>query len=160
MKRILIYRNINENEYAIYDKTNYENLNDVIQSERKGNCPNYGNKVWFQALISELTTSEVEYEFWNEKMGFEYINSNFDCMIKPCANIFSTSFADRLDEVADFFAKIKIPIFIIACGIQLDKYQDMDNVINAIRKPATKFIDAVYATGGEFALRGNITKEF
>ena len=36
----------------------------------------------------------------------------------------------------------------------------MDNVINAIRKPATKFIDAVYATGGEFALRGNITKEF
>lgn len=160
MKRILIYRNINENEYAIYQKTNYETLNDIIQSERKGNCPNYGNKVWLQALISEITTPEIQYEFWDESMSFEYINSNFDCMIKPSANIFSTLFADRLDEVADFFSNIKIPIYIIACGIQLDKYQDMDNVINVIRKPATKFIDAVYSTGGEFALRGNITKEF
>ncbi len=160
MKRILIYRNINENEYAIYQKTNYETLNDIIQSERKGNCPNYGNKVWLQALISEITTPEIKYEFWNESMSFEYINSNFDCMIKPSANIFSTLFADRLEEVTEFFSNIKIPIYIIACGIQLDKYQDMDKVINAIRKPATKFIDTVYSTGGEFALRGNITKEF
>ena len=160
MKKILIYMDINENEYAIYEKTNYRQLNDVIQTERKGNCPNYGNKVWLQALVSELTTSEVQYKFWNPEMSYEYINSEFDCIIKPSANIFSTLFVESLDKLADVFSNFKIPIYIIACGIQLDRYEEMDDVIKAIKKPATKFIDAVYSSGGEFALRGNITKEF
>ena len=99
MKKILIYMDINENEYAIYEKTKYRQLNDVIQTERKGNCPNYGNKVWLQALVSELTTSEVQYKFWNTEMSYEYINSEFDCIIKPSANIFSTLFVERLYEL-------------------------------------------------------------
>lgn len=160
MKKILIYRYVQENEYAIWDKTDYSQLDKIIQTERKGNCPNYGNKVWLQGLISELSTDEVEYFFWNPKMSYEEINSQFDCMIKPCANIFSIDFANRLKQLAEIFSHITIPIYIIACGIQLEKYEDMDEVIRVIKEPATEFIKAVYATGGEFALRGYITKEF
>ncbi len=160
MKKILFYRNIEEIEYGIYQTIDYHTIDETIQSERKGNCPNFGNKVWLQGLISELTADGVSYEFWNPEMLYEEINERFDCMIKPCANIFSIDYAYRLEELAEIFSHIHIPIFIISCGIQINEYKDMDRVISVIKEPATKFIKSVYNKGGEFALRGHITKEF
>ena len=160
MKKILIFMDVSENEYNIYEKTDYLKLNDVIQTERKGNCPNYGNKVWLQALISEITIEGTEYSFWNPQMTYEEINSTYDCVIKPSANIFSPEFVQGLERLSRIFSNIKIPIYVIACGLQLKKYEDMDSLVSAIREPADRFIRSIYATGGEFALRGHITKKF
>lgn len=160
MKKILIYMDINDNEYGIFQHTDYSILDSVIQSERRGNCPNYGNKVWLQGLVSELTTKNVEIKFYNNDMDFEEINSYFDCVIKPSANIFSPEYINSLNALSEKFSHIKIPIYIIACGIQLNRYKEMDSLVEIMRESATRFIRTIYATGGEFALRGYITKEF
>ena len=56
--------------------------------------------------------------------------------------------------------RIRIPVYVIACGVQVDSYAHLDELIGVIGKPAKHFISAVYDTGGEFALRGEVTKEF
>ena len=56
--------------------------------------------------------------------------------------------------------KIKIPVYIIACGAQTDSYDHLDDLILKIGSEASRFIDAIYHTGGEFALRGHFTQEF
>jgi hypothetical protein len=49
---------------------------------------------------------------------------------------------------------------VIACGVQANSYDCLDELITAIKEPATAFIRAIYNTGGEFALRGYFSKEF
>lgn len=58
------------------------------------------------------------------------------------------------------FRGIKIPVYVIACGIQASSYDDINEICKVLKKPASDFISSVYDTGGEFALRGYFTKEF
>lgn len=161
MRKILIHINIVEyGEYDIFHSTNYEALYNVICSKRKGDCPNFGNRLWFQGLISEIQSRENIIDYYDYSMTKEYINENYDLIIAPMANIFSVNYSELLESLAEKFTDIKIPVYVIACGIQAKSYTDLGMLCKVLHGPATRFIDTIYKTGGEFALRGYFTKEF
>ena len=159
-RKILIYVDINEIEYGVFDNTDYSKLYEQLLEERGGNCPNWGNKVWFEGIISEITTPHIEYEFKTSSMTPQEINEKYDGVLMPCANIFSVEFMDEMVKLTKVFEQLQIPVYVISCGLQLDKMENMDSLVSRIKEVSTKFIDTVYKTGGEFCLRGYLTKEF
>lgn len=161
MNRILIYIDlIPYGEYDIFQATNPTKMNELIPLIYGGVCPNFGNRLWFQGIISEITTEDNLIEYWDASKSVDEINSRYDMVIAPMANVFSIGFKSLLEKLAQTFEKIKIPIYVIACGVQADSYDDLEEICEVIREPATKFIRTVYNSGGEFALRGYFTKEF
>lgn len=151
--RILILREISQNSiddiYSVTDYSRYEYTG----------AANVGNKLWFSGLVSTVSTDDNQITFLTSDMSSDYINENFDLCIKPEANIFSPHFIRYMDWHVERFKGVRIPIYVIACGAQAESYDKLDELVNSIREPATKFIKSVYATGGEFALRGWFTYE-
>lgn len=160
MKRILIHISVKKTVNAIFDKTDYSTLFERLHKEKIVDCPNLGNQVWLQGLVSEITTEDVKYDFLEADTTVDEINNNYDLVIFPTANIFSLEHVKLLEELAERFSQIKIPIFVISCGAQADSYDELDKLCNDIGEVSRKFINAVYQSGGEFGLRGYFTKEF
>ncbi len=161
MSRILIYTDVVPfGEYDIFQKTKHDRLQALIPEIYGGRCPNFGNRLWFQGIISEISTEDNVIDYWDSAKSFDEINDLYDMVIAPMANVFSIGFRGLLDKLAERFAKITIPVYVIACGVQADSYDKLDEVCDAIKEPATRFMSAVYDSGGEFALRGFFSKEF
>lgn len=93
-------------------------------------------------------------------MTFDYINDNYDMVICPQANLFSKIFSKTIVSFTNVFKKIKIPVYMIACGAQADSYDHLEELVDSIGDVSKKLIETIYGTGGEFALRGYFTKEF
>lgn len=160
MKRILVHINVAESgEYDIFKKPNIEQLKKYVR-EHDNQCPNWGNKLWFQGLISVIESEGSRIDYYEYNMSKDYINDNYDLIVAPMANVFSVHYKDLLESLTQKFEGIKIPVYVVACGVQADSYDDLDMLCDVLREPATKFIKSVYNTGGEFALRGYFTKEF
>lgn len=161
MRKILIHMIVEPNgEYDVYSCSDYSAIIQTVQEKHGGICPNFGNRLWFQGLVSEITCEENELTFFSEVMTKDYINETFDCIIAPMANVFSPYYTVLLDKLAERFKGIRIPVYVIACGVQADSYDDIDDLCVVLKEPAGNFIKSVYNTGGEFALRGYFTKEF
>lgn len=161
MRKILIHMSIVESgEYDIFHMTDPEKWDEVVNNKYGRNCFNVGNKLWFQAIISEISTEDNQIFYYNSDMTFEEINSDYDMVIAPMANVFSEGYTDLLDKLATHFEKVKIPVYVIACGVQADNYDYLDELCTSIGEKSKRFIRAIYNTGGEFALRGFFTKEF
>ncbi len=161
MSRILIWKKTAPgDEYDIFNSTDYSELYEHVKTDWGGVCKNWGNRLWFQGIYSALDTGENEYEFITDSIDIEYINSSYDKIVLPMANIFYHGFLDSIKELATIFEKIKIPTYVVVCGVQADSYDALNEVISSIGKESARFIRAIYNTGGEFALRGYFTKEF
>lgn len=161
MNRILIHiPMVRHGEYDIFSEQNNAGLLRYVNEKCSGVCPNLGNRLWFQGLISEIDSPDNHLEYFSPSMSKDYINSNFDFIIAPMANIFAMAFQSLLDSLAERFRGIKIPVYVIACGVQADSYDQLDSLCKNLKTSATGFISSVYNTGGEFALRGYFTKEF
>lgn len=151
MKKILIFKRID-----IWNITNYNSIH-----KKFGNiCPNFGNKLWYQGLISEISTPDNVLEYYDYSMKPEEINEKYDLVIYPMANIFSREFSKGLPEISDFIKHLKIPVFIISCGMQLGNNEKLNDLCRDIGEVSKEFITAVYETGGQFALRGYETARF
>lgn len=151
MKKILIFKRID-----IWNITNYNNIH-----KKFGNsCPNFGNKLWYQGLISEISTSDNVLEYYDYSMKPEEINEKYDLVIYPMANIFSREFSKGLSGISNFIKQLKIPVFIISCGMQLENNEKLSDLCRDIGEVSKEFITAVYETGGQFALRGYETARF
>lgn len=160
MKKILIYYPPNKLGMSDFRKTDYSTLAERARNELDGKIPNFGNKVWLQGILSEIHNKETSYEFGYDELSEDYINNNYDCVLLPLANCFHYNWIPYLEKRASHVSKLKIPVYVIACGIQAKSYDEIDSLVNAVEKPATEFISSVYNTGGEFALRGYFTAEF
>lgn len=160
MRNILIHMLVDPySEYDIFSETNYAAMADAFRS-KSIRCPNLGNRLWFQGLVSEISGEENTLTYFREDMSKDYINEHFDMIIAPMANVFHPAFSELLNRLAARFQGICIPVYVIACGVQTDSYQNLDVLCSAIGAPARAFMKSVYDTGGEFALRGYFTKEF
>ena len=158
--KVLIYYSPNKLGMSDFRKTDYSTLAERARKERNGIIPNFGNKVWMQGIISEIDVDETTCEFGYRGLSADYINNNYDCIVLPMANIFNTDYIELIEKQACEISNLKIPVYVIACGIQADSYDDLDSLVSSLKTPATKFIKSVYNTGGEFALRGYFTAEF
>lgn len=160
MKRILIYYRPNVIGMSDFNPTDYYEVASRAHKELNGKIPNFGNKVWLQGILSEISTTECEYEFGYDDISEDYINENFDLVLMPLANCFHIAWIPYLEKRASHIEKLKIPVYVVACGVQLGSYDDLGALVESVKEPATRFIKAVYNTGGEFALRGYLTEEF
>lgn len=161
MSRILIWKRVCPgSELDIFRPTDYSNLYNHIITNWNGVCQNWGNRLWFQGIYSALDTGENTYDFLPDVIDYEKINSEYDCIILSMANIFHTEYIMGIRHYTEIFSHIRIPVYVIACGVQADSYDALPDIIHAIQDDARKFIRSVYNTGGEFALRGYFTKEF
>ena len=158
--KVLIYYPPNKFGMSDFRKTDYFTLSERAKKESDGKIPNFGNKVWLQGILSEISDDGTTYEFGYDELSEDYINNNYDCVLLPMANCFHLNWVQYMEKRTSHISKIKIPVYVIACGIQAKSYDEMDSLIESIREPATNFIKSVYNTGGEFALRGYFTAEF
>lgn len=161
MSRVLIWRKMSRgNQLDIFHPTEYEKLYDHVIDEWSGQCQNWGNRVWFQGIYSVLNNGENTYDFLEESIDIDRINKKYDFIILSLANVFCVEYVDGLRNYAEMFEQIKIPVYVIACGVQAGSYDELGNIVKLIGTEAKRFIRAIYNTGGEFALRGYFTKEF
>ena len=160
MKKVLIYYPKNVLGMSDFRPADYQNLHKRVKAELDNNFPNFGNKVWLQAILSEISDGTCEYEFGYDDISEDYINQKFDCVLMPLANCFHAGWIKYMEKRASHIEKLKIPVYVIACGVQANSYDDLDNLVNEVKIPATRLISAVYNTGGQFALRGYFTAEF
>lgn len=161
MKRILIHIPMEPHgEYDIFSPYNRNAIVNMVNQNLTGSAPNFGNRLWFQGLISAIQCAENHLEYFSPDMTKEQINNDYDFVIAPMANVFSIHYGSLLERLAERFRGIKIPVYVIACGIQADSFDQLDELVTTLKEPATKFISSVYKTGGEFAVRGYFTKEF
>ena len=158
--RVLIYYPPNKLGMSDFRKTDYSTLAERAKKELDGKIPNFGNKVWLQGILSEIDVKETTYEFGYDELSEDFINYNYDCVLLPLANCFHLNWVQYMEKRASHISKLKIPVYVIACGIQAKSYDEIDTLVEAIKEPSTKFIKSVYNTGGEFALRGYFTAEF
>ncbi len=159
-KRILIWRPVEKgNELDIFGETNYSTFYKDVSSRFGNICPNWGNKLWFQGLYSEIDNGENQISFRSNE-STDQINNLYDLIIYPMANFFGKQYVNYMAEIASLFSNIKIPVYVIACGAQAKSYDDLEKLVKEIGEQSKVFISAIYNTGGEFALRGNFTKEF
>lgn len=157
---VLIYYPPNKLGMSDFNPTDYTILADRVKNELDGKFPNFGNKVWLQAIMSEIYAPDNTYEFGYDNLSADYINQNFDCVLCPLANCFHEGWIPYLKKRASHIKQLKIPVYVIACGVQAKSYDDLNNLVEATKEPATEFITSVYNTGGEFALRGYFTAEY
>lgn len=159
MRRILIWKKLTDNcehDNIYCKKSHLEQCNIAI----KNGGYNFGNKLWFQGLMSEIDNGENEYYFLNDNLTNDEINNQFDLIIFSMANIFNRTYLEGIKAFPERLKGIKIPIYVIACGAQAEGYEGLDSLIADIGKDSKRFISTIYQTGGEFALRGYFTKEF
>ena len=158
MSRVLIWKNTSPN--SEYDIFRQNDANEQLRAAFNAPGRNFGNRLWFQGLMSEIDTGENEYIFLNDSQTVDEINNSFDFIICPMANIFNPQYLQAIEDFAKIVSQLKIPFYIIACGIQAKNYDELDSLITNIGDASKRFMSAVYNCGGQFALRGNFTKEF
>lgn len=133
---------------------------------------NVGNKLYCMAIEKYLKDAEIEYDYlkYDEKnmkcfadgtISLDRVNSEYAMVIMPQANAFGQEelYTKRLIMWTEGISQIKIPVYILGVGAQAESYERLNDLSAAIQKPAVRFIQAVYETGGEFSLRGSFTKE-
>lgn len=158
MSNVLIWKKVSPgSEYDIFRGVDAEQ--EYLLGLKNG-CYNIGNRLWLQGIMSAIDTQENKYDFLPNQIDPDRINVEYDFIILPMANIFNEKYLSNIRELADIFAKIRIPIYIIACGAQASSYEALDELIEKIGEESKRFIGAVYEANGEFGLRGNFTKEF
>lgn len=161
MSRVLIWRRFTPgSELDIFHPTDYSGLYDRVKNEWNGQSQNWGNRLWFQGIYSAVDTGENTYDFLPDVIDPDRINQEYDFIILSLANIFCSEYTYGLRNYTEAFEKIRIPVYVIACGVQADSYDDLNQVIASVGEESKQFMRAIYNTGGEFALRGYFTKEF
>lgn len=158
MTKILFFHNNSLLDRNVLRPTNYFNFESEWKRQGGGNV---GNKLFSMAVEQYITKKDIEYEYYNESMLIEEINEKFDMVICSGANCFAGSARSiyELEEETKFIKKLKIPFYMLGGGISCASYDDINSLAKAIYVPVKNYLEAIYESGGELALRGFATKE-
>lgn len=148
MKPVLFYT-----EKSVFEATNYDNFQDDFRVFH-----NSGNKLFQYSVEKFLQDNCINYVC--KKPELDEINSQYSKVIITPANILGKYAINNLVQIVNLVKKIKIPVYFLSIGIQKDDNISIKELAKQIGTISKKLINAVYATGGEFGLRGYITKEF
>lgn len=160
-KRIFVFKDVStKSEYSIYEGHSSSDVINLVNNYYHHSCPNFGNKVWFQGIMSAIYNENTEFGFLYKGITSDYINNNYDLVLLPMANIFNTEYFYFIQSLDKFFSKIKIPTVVMSCGVQANSYSDLDKLIYEIGEDSKRFIANIYSNGGTFGVRGEFTKLF
>ena len=124
------------------------------------NLGNVGNKLFVSAIQQYLTREDIVFDIYDKVRLSNYANDKYNAAIMVTANLFGVHAIRALEYYSNLFQQIKVPVYVIGCGIQCGSYQDMDFLIKNTQAYVRRFCEAVYCSGGELALRGYFTKEY
>lgn len=167
-KKVLLYISRDETDSLMMQPTNYE----LLWERYKIWGGNSGNKMFLCALEKYLKSANVYLEyvyynhlkgnFWDNTITIEEVNERYDMIFFPQANIFSDNqmACTFMEEWSKIIAQIRIPVYCIGVGVQLDCYCKIDELKNKIKHTVVNFANAILNTGGTITLRGYITAEF
>lgn len=158
-KNILLLYDNKDLDRQVLKPVNYITFEEEWKRQHGGNA---GNKLFTSAVEQYLTKTDITYSYYAGDESIENINEKYDIAILPLANIFNShpAIVKLLEDYTKIIERFKIPVYIIGCGLQCASYEDIDTLVNVIGGTVAKFLDAIYRTGGELALRGYATKEF
>lgn len=148
MKPVLFYT-----EKSVFEATNYDNFQDDFRVFH-----NSGNKLFQYSVEKFLQDNCINYTCKRPKL--DEINNHYSKVIITPANILGKHAINNLVQIVNLVKKIKIPVYFLSIGIQKDDNISIKELAKQIGTISKELINAVYATGGEFGLRGYITKEF
>lgn len=161
MSHVLIWKNVYPgSKYDIFNPTDYSGIYEHSLAKWNGCWQNWGNKLWFQGVYSAINTGENTYDFISGEVDIDTVNSKYDFIFLPMANIFHTEFLGDMRHLTEIFSRVRIPVYVVVCGVQADSYDDLPRLIDEIGNDSRAFIRTIYNTGGDFALRGYFTEEF
>lgn len=158
-KNILLLYDNRDLDRQVLKPTDYDSFEEAWIKQRFSNA---GNRLYNTAVEQYLTKEDIDYSYYTGEETTEEINDKYDLAIFTTANIFNANpdVTPELEQFAEMIGRFKIPVFILGCGLQCSGYDAINDLAAAIREPAAKFVEAIYRTGGELALRGYATKEF
>lgn len=152
------YKN-SENEYFYPD----------IWYEMGNKSPeNSENLIFTYAIQKILNNSQTKvtmgsFKDWfkvtGKKLDFDFINTNFDCIVTTPGTKFSTDQQEALEALSQKLENIRIPFYVISIGVRLSFDQKVSDFPKKTQEIFSNFIKSVYKTGGKFGLRGNKTSE-
>lgn len=158
-KNILLLYDNRDLDRQVLKPTDYDSFEEAWIKQRFSNA---GNKLYNTAVEQYLTKDDITYSYYRGEETTEEINDKYDLAIFTTANIFNANpvVMPELEQFALVINRFKIPVYILGCGLQCSGYDAINDLAAAIKEPAAKFLQAIYRTGGELALRGYATKEF
>lgn len=158
-KNILLLYDNRDLDRQVLKPTDYDSFEEAWIKQRFSNA---GNRLYNTAVEQYLTKEDIDYSYYTGEETTEEINDKYDLAIFTTANIFNANpdVTPELEQFAEMIGRFKIPVYILGCGLQCAGYDEINALADAIREPAAKFLQAIYRTGGELALRGYATKEF
>lgn len=158
-KNILLLYDNRDLDRQVLKPTDYDSFEEAWIKQRFSNA---GNRLYNTAVEQYLTKEDIDYSYYTGDETAEEINEKYDLAIFTTANIFNANpnVTPELEQFAEMISRFKIPVYILGCGLQCAGYDEIDALADAIREPTAKFLQAIYRTGGELALRGYATKEF
>ena len=166
-RKIGLYIGLDSIDFCFDTKENYNKIADRY-NEGYGN---FGNKFFLSTEIGYLKDeidfehiirySDVRNDYFISDLTIEQVNERFRAIVLPQANIFNPEkrVLAQLKGFTSFIRLLKIPVFVIGVGLQARSYSELKYVCESIKDVAKDFCDAVYSSGGEFSLRGYVTKE-
>lgn len=158
-RNVLLLYNDEELDRQVLKPVDYSIFEEKWKKQNGGNA---GNKLFTFAVEQYLTKNDINYFYYTGDESIEDINERYDIVVLPLANIFNSHpvILQLLRKYTEIIRQLTIPIYIIGCGLQCSDYKEIGSLVNMIGKPVSEFLDAVYCTGGELALRGYATKKF
>ena len=158
-RRILLFYDNTDLDRQILRPVDYSAFEDEWNRQGGGNS---GNKLFTSAIEQYLNKEDIEYDYYKGNETVDVINDKYDLVVIPMANIFNanSSVVRQLNEYTTLIKGLRIPVYILGCGIQCGSYDNIRELADLIRKPVEEFLKAIYQSGGELALRGYATKEF
>lgn len=158
-KNILLLYDNRDLDRQVLRPVNYDTFEEEWIRQNGGNS---GNKLFNTAVEQYLTKEDIEYSYYTGSESVDEINGKYDMAIFTTANIFNAHprIRKELDVFAETIGQFKIPVYILGCGLQCASYDDINSLAKEIGESARAFLQAIYRTGGELAIRGYATKEF
>ena len=86
MKKVLICYETGDLGMSDFEKTDYSELAERVKAECADKFPNFGNQVWLQGMVSEISSGDCQLGFGYENADPEQINREYDCAVMPLAN--------------------------------------------------------------------------
>lgn len=156
-KKILLLYNHKELDRNILEPVQYVRLEQEWKVQGGGNS---GNKLFISAVEQYVCQRNVEYGYLDNETP-NVLNEQYDLAVLPLANILNANktVINQLEWYTNLIKQLNMPVYIIGIGLQAGSYDEIEELAKRIKVPVSEFIKAVYAKGGELALRGFATKE-
>lgn len=120
---------------------------------------NVGNLMFSQAAYRLLSTADAQIvtdKF--DTLNPAEVNETADVLVVPLANAFRNSLIDGVDQMAQLFERVKVPIVVLGVGAQAPmdgevKSPDLDRVVK-------RFMRAVLDHSPSIGVRGELTAKY